>query len=568
MNVRRYVVKKLLDCFDYLKRYHSDLLDVVSIMLELFIFKKERPGILTDMIEKSSKRKTIKDEIQTILQNLIGTQLYVPISNSANVSKILKTLHSSSIELHDIEHFLHIISQKRTTNKLYYYSTPKEVNDLLALLLDLQDDDEVYNPCYGIGSIFLSLGNLNSNIHLYGEELDDRLSNIAKLIARFAKINTYKLYVNDILKQPMFKAGSILRQFNKVICNPPLYAHMGIEQLKGDERFSKIGILAKNYPELVFLTHALAHLKERGVFITRNQTLQKSFLEEKLRDKLVQKRMIEAVIELPKNIFPHQACDFSVLVISHNNTEILHINANNPHFYVKDGKYNQLRNIDEIAMLFNQKKVSRYSKITNITDVKTHDLRASYYLASKAKQANELSLGDLEAMIFRGQRVYGGDKDSDITYYDVGIADFAPCGFSTHFTHKKTKGNKQKIQKYRLKPYDILLSLRSIVPKVTILGEEVKECVAVANAGILILRLLDKDKAVGLYCYFFSNEGFNHLKSIYKQSGDGMIYMDELLTSTIPPHYLNEGKKRMRDIELLKYEFEVIEQKLQQLKQK
>lgn len=557
----------MLDCFDYLKRYHSDLLDVVNIMLELFIFKKENPMILADMVAKSSKRKIIKDDFHTILQNLIGAQLYVPISNNVNVAKILKTLQASSIELHDIEYFFHTISQKRTTNKLYYYSTPKEVNDLLTLLLDLQDNDEVYNPCYGIGSIFLSLGNLNPNIHLYGEELDDRLSNIAKLIARFTQIKDYKLYVNDILKRPIFKAGNILRQFNKVICNPPLYAHMGVEQLKGDERFSKIGVLAKNYPELVFLTHALAHLKERGVFIVRNQTLQKSFLEEKLRDKLVQERMIEAVIELPKNIFPHQACDFSVLVISHNNTEVLHVNANNPHFYIKDGKYNQLRNIDEIAMLFKQKKESEFSKITNIEDVKTHDLRASYYLASKATHAYELRLADIDVTIFRGQRVYGSNKDSEITYYDVGIADFAPCGFSTRFTHKKTIGNKQKIQRYQLEPYDILLSLRSIVPKVTILGEEIKDCIAVANAGILILRLADKNKAIGLYCYFFSNDGFHHLKSIYEQSGDGMLYINELLTSSIPPHYLYEGKKRMQDIESLKHEFEILEQKLQQLKQ-
>ncbi len=560
-------MKKLLDCFDYLKRYHSDLLDVVSIMLELFIFKKESSKLLEDMIAKSSKRKTIKEDFHTILQNLIGQELYVPISSSANISKILKTLTQSSIELHNITQFLHIISQKRTTNKLYYYSTPREVNDLLALLLDLQDNDEVYNPCYGIGSIFLSLGNLNPNIHLYGEELDERLSNIAKLIARFAQIKDYKLYVNDILKQPVFKAGSILRQFNKVICNPPLYAHMGVEQLKGDERFSKIGILAKNYPELVFLTHALAHLKQRGVFIVRNQTLQKSFLEEKLRDKLVKERMIEAVIELPKNIFPHQACDFSVLVISHNNKEILHINANNPHFYAKDGKYNQLKNIDEIAMLFKQKKESEFSKITNIKDVKTHDLRASYYLTSKMVYTNELRLADMGVTIFRGQRVHGGSKDSEITYYDVGIADFSVCGFSTQFSHKKTSGDKQKIQKYRLEPYDILLSLRSIVPKVTILGECIKDHIAVANAGILILRLADKNKAVGLYCYFFSNEGFTHLKRIYEQSGEGMAYINELLASSIPPHYLLEGKKRMQKIESLKHEFEALETKLQHLKQ-
>ena len=115
-------MKKLLDCFDYLKRYHSDLLDVVSIMLELFIFKRENARMLEDMIAKSSKRTTIKEDFHAILHNLIGEELYVPISSNANIFKILKTLLQSSTELHNITQFLHIISQKRTTNKLYYYS--------------------------------------------------------------------------------------------------------------------------------------------------------------------------------------------------------------------------------------------------------------------------------------------------------------------------------------------------------------------------------------------------------------------------------------------------------------
>ena len=560
-------MKKLLDCFDYLKRYHSDILDVVTIMLELFVFKKEKAECISQMIIKAHKRKPIKEEFQHAISNLIGNALYVPISNSVNILKVLKVLYSSSIELNDIEQFLHIISQKRTTNKLYYYSTPKEVNDLLTLLLELRDDDEIYNPCYGIGSIFLSIGNLNPYIKLYGEELDDRLSNIAKLIARFAKIREYHLFVNDILKQPVFKIGESLRQFDKVICNPPLYAHMGVEQLKEDERFSKIGILAKNYPELVFLTHALSHLKHKGVFIVRNQTLQKSFLEEKLREKLVKERMIEAVIELPKNIFPHQSYDFSILVISRNNKDILHINANHPYFYTKDGKYNQLINIHEIMDIFRSKQETRFSKITSIEEAKIHDLRASYYLSNFQQQNDLLRLGDMNIEVFRGQRVYGSNKDSNIEYYDVGIADFAPCGFSTQFENKKNSGDSHKIHRYRLKPYDILLSLRGIVPKITILGENVDSFIAVSNAGILILRLQDKNEAIGLYCHFFSQKGFEHLSEIYKKSGESMIYTDELLEIRIPPNYLKGSLTKMTKIEELRENFEILEARLERLKQ-
>ncbi|STQ85260.1 restriction endonuclease subunit M [Helicobacter muridarum] len=560
-------MKKLLDCFDYIKQYHSDILDVVNIMLELFVFHKEKQENISELIIKAHKRKPIKEEFEFELREQIGDELYIPISKTLNILKVLKVIYSSRIEISDIEQFLHIISQKRTTNKLYYYSTPKEVNELLIMLLELHNGECVYNPCYGIGSIFLSIGSKNPYITLYGEELDSKLSNIAKLIARFSGIKEYKLFVNDILRKPLFKDQDKLRVFDKVICNPPLYIHMGIEQLKEDERFSKTGMLAKNYPELAFLTHALSHLKHRGVFIVRNQTLQKSFLEEKLRERLVQDQMLEAVIELPKNIFPHQSHDFSILIISHNNKNIFHINANNPHFFIKDGKYNQLVRIQEISELFKNKRETQYSKLTSIEEIKINDLRASYYLSNSQRDVDSLRLGDIGIKVFRGQRVYGSNKDSNIEYYDIGIADFSPCGFSAHFQNKKTSGDTQKIYKYRLQPYDILLSLRGIMPKMTILGENVSNFIAVANAGILTLRLKSKNEAIGLYCYFFSIKGFEHLSEIYKKSGENIIYTNELLDIQIPSNYLAGSVAKMQKIEELKSDFEVLEAKLERLKQ-
>lgn len=560
-------MKKLLDCFDYIKQYHSDILDVVNIMLELFVFHKERYESISKLIIKAHKRKPIKDEFELALHEQIGNELYIPISKTLNTLKVLKVLYSSRIEISNVEQFLHIISQKRTTNKLYYYSTPKEVNELLTTLLELHDRECVYNPCYGIGSIFLSIGSKNSCIELYGEELDSKLSNIAKLIARFSGIKKYELFVNDILRKPIFKDKDKLRTFDKVICNPPLYIHMGIEQLKEDERFSKTGMLAKNYPELAFLTHGLSHLKNRGVFIVRNQILQKSFLEEKLRERLIQEQMLESVIELPKNIFPHQSHDFSILIISHNNKNIFHINANNPHFFIKDGKYNQLVRIQEIIELFRNKRETQYSKLTSIEEIKINDLRASYYLSSPQRNANSLRLVDIRTKIFRGQRVYGSNKDSSIEYYNIGIADFAPCGFSTHFQHKKTSGDTKKIYKYRLQPYDILLSLRGIMPKMTILGKNVSDFVAVANSGIIILRLKNKNEAIGLYCYFFSMNGFEHLSEIYKKSGENIIYTNELLNIQIPSNYLIDSDAKMQKIEELKEDFEALEARLEKLKQ-
>lgn len=561
----RKLMKKLLDCFEYLKRYHIDVLDTISIMLELFIFKINNPKILSELIKKDLKKDILYQNFIQITQEMIDPSFYVKPNPNINISKVLKIIDQALLNNEIIELFLHTITQKKTANKLYYYSTPLEVNQLLISLLDIKSNDEIYNPCYGIGSVFLRIANVNQNITLYGEELDEKLSSIAHLVAEVSKIKNLKLCVNDILKQPIFKNELGFEKFDKVICNPPLYAHMGIEYLKEDERFGKIGILVKNYPELVFLTHALAHLKKRGVFIVRNQTLQKSSLEEKLRERLCQDKMIEAIIELPKNIFPHQSYEFSILVISPNNENILHINANNRDFYHKDGKYNRLINIEKIANIFSQKKETPYSTLTPLHKIQIHDLRAQSYVNKPDFNITQNTLKSLNVEIFRGQRVYGSPKDSDISYYDVGIADFKPYGFTQTFLNQKLEGDKLKIKKYELKSYDILLSLRGVSPKITILGDNVP--LSVANAGIIIIRALSKQMAIGIYCYFFSQEGENALKKIYEKSGENTVSIENLYSLNIPYDYHKNSEKKF--VKILEYakKLEEIENKIQALKE-
>ena len=91
------------------------------------------------------------------------------------------------------------------------------------------------------------------------------------------------------------------------------------------------------------------------------------------------------------------------------------------------------------------------------------------------------------AQIIRGQRVYGSNKDEEIEYFEVGVSDFAPLGFSSYFENLRQKGNKEKIQKYALKPYDILIALRGNSPKLTILSPDIS-LPCIANVGVLILR--------------------------------------------------------------------------------
>lgn len=548
-------MQNLLKCFEYLKPYHIDMLDAIAVMMELFTLQSKTPESITTIL-KLDKPKASAMLLQK-LREIIEPELFIEPNPKINPRKILKLLASTPISHSIIEQFLHTITQKKTTNKLYFYSTPYEINQLLVGILDIQAGESIYNPCYGMGSVFLSLSHIAPHITLYGEELDPKLSLIARLIANLSKLDSSNLYVNDILASPIFMQGTGYKKFDKILCNPPLNAHLGTELLKDDERFSTAGNLIKTYPELVFLLHSLAHLGQKGVFIVRNQTLMKSSLEKRLRDKLCEDEMIEAIIELPKNIFPHQSYDFSLLVISSSNKQILHIDASSEHFYTKDGKYNRLINTQEILQLYRTKDKSPYSSLTPIASINPQDLRAhSYVKDSHAKvkatpvKSTAQSLETLGVEIFRGQRIYGTQKDEEIEFFDIGIADFAPCGYTESFQTKKQLGNKSKIHKYQVRSYDILLSLRGITPKLTILGDITHT--SVVNAGIIVLRAPSKAIAQGLYCYLFSQSGEQALAHLYKTSADGTISTENLAKLPIPSTYLRNTKDTLQKLNALR----------------
>ncbi|MBR3605490.1 MAG: N-6 DNA methylase, partial [Candidatus Gastranaerophilales bacterium] len=176
-------MQKMLIVFDYLKRYHSDIFDAIAILLEIITLKRYSSNHILDLLNKAEKRKPIKQDFDCIMADLFG-DLYTAPNSNINLIKILKAINEVEITDEKIEILINTITQKKTINKLYSYSTPMEINRLIIGILDIKDNDEIYNPCYGIGSLFLALSQTKKKFSIYGEELDSSLDKIAKLILK------------------------------------------------------------------------------------------------------------------------------------------------------------------------------------------------------------------------------------------------------------------------------------------------------------------------------------------------------------------------------------------------
>lgn len=531
-------MKKLLDCFDYIKRYHVDILESLYILLEFFILKKHNK--IQPLLQKTLRRKKVYEECIAYMQDLLN-HFIVP-NPHLNLAKILKILDEVELNGHTLDSFIDVITQKKTQNKLYFYAMPLEVQTLILSILDIKANESLYHPCYGLGSLFLQV---HSNVAIYGEELEDRFSQIAKLVCELVDLPSDNLLTNDILKYSSFKNKQGFVKFDAMICNPPLHSHMGVHYIKEDERFG--GVLSKSYPELIFLSHALVHFGGRGAFILRSQIFKNSALESKLHSFL--EGRLHCIIQLPKNIFPYQNHDFSLVILKDGSEEILHINAEE--FYIKEGRYNRLDHLDEILNLYQKRVEGKYSK-----KVESIDEIFSYPAPREECQ----SIGDI-AQFIRGQRVYGSNKDEEIEYYEIGVSDFSPLGFSSHFENIRQKGNVEKIKKYALKPYDILIALRGNSPKITILSPQLPfPCIA--NVGVLVLRANQENEALGLYGYLFSNQGERALRELC----DGMLDIFKLTQIPLPKD-LSHYASCMKRIEELAGKLKGVQNEIMQLRE-
>ncbi len=126
------------------------------------------------------------------------------------------------------------------------------------------------------------------------------------------------------------------------------------------------------------------------------------------------------------------------------------------------------------------------------------------------------------------------DKEM-IGCYDLGIKDFEAYGVSNSFNDYALKPNLERLYELRVQPYDVLLSMRGVTPKVAIIGKSAAQKIVLPNAGILVLRVKNSVVAKALYFYFLTSAGCLALSKIYQ------IIMSELVKKKLKKCFCQVG---------------------------
>lgn len=220
------------------------------------------------------------------------------------------------------------------------YYTPQEVSELLARItvVGKKQVNKVYDPAVGSGSLLLKfdkvLGKNNVRQGFYGQEINLTTYNLARINMFLHDVNyaDFKLAHGDTLLDPAHWDDE---PFEAIVSNPPYSIKWEGDAnplLINDERFAPAGVLApKSKADLAFTMHMLSWLAVNGTaaIVEFPGVLYRGGAEKKIRQYLVDNNYIDAVIQLPPDLFFGTTIATCILVLkkSKKTSDVLFIDA-------------------------------------------------------------------------------------------------------------------------------------------------------------------------------------------------------------------------------------------------
>lgn len=360
------------------------------------------------------------------------------------------------------------------------------------------------------------------------------------------------IYVGDSLERPGFLDGGRLTQFDLSLAFPPLGGRYNSTLVEHDrfERFPE----QTNSIAVLAVRHMLARTLRRVVVAVPNGLFFSPGAERSLREDLLAKRQIEAVIALPPALLAGTALPFSLLVLRIDQPceRIVFVDGCHETLFSKDGKGRAtLSGWERIAESVIDQIDSPTSKVVLAGDVLANDaqLQVARYCKTSDTEAVETllstfpnrSLGELVSFV---RPIPLSQSDGAVSVLEIGPADFPEYGYAVNPGReiKVSELAVAKGAKQFLRPLDIAIAIKGSVGRVAIFPVEMPEAGDarwVVGQSCLVLRVHDVgiiDHRV-LFCFLKSQIGQIQLRQIVSGAAVPLIQLRELEKIRIPvPH--------------------------------
>ncbi|MTI71436.1 MAG: type I restriction-modification system subunit M [Firmicutes bacterium] len=270
------------------------------------------------------------------------------------------------------------------------FYTPEEVKEVMVRVLKPEETESIYDPTVGSAGFLINSinyvkeqGGNYKNLQLYGQEINLSTWAIAKLNMLLHNAKGATIWKGDTIRDPKNREGSTLMTYDKVIANPPFSLKNWGKDIAQSNQYNRFnyGVPPKSYGDFAFVMHMVASMNSKGKMATvvPHGVLFRGGAEGKIRKKMLQDDLFEAVIGLPSNLFYGTGIPAAVIVLNKNKPEakkdkVLFIEASKG--YEKDGNKNRLtdENIEKIVDAYDKyKEIDKYANVIDLDEIKEND---------------------------------------------------------------------------------------------------------------------------------------------------------------------------------------------------
>jgi len=240
------------------------------------------------------------------------------------------------------------------------YYTPHAVSKIMASILVDKPVKNVtcYDPSAGSGTLLMNLAHAigEDRCTIFSQDISQKSSGMLRLnlILNNLVHSIQNIIQGNTMLTPYHKMGDKLMTFDYVVSNPPFKLDFSdfrndLDTKQNNERFfagiPKIKAKDKDKMEiyLLFIQHIIFSLSKKGkaaIVVPTGFITAQTGIEKKIREKLVEEKMLRGVVSMPSNIFATTGTNVSVLFIDKTNSkgDIVLMDASKLGTTVKEGK--------------------------------------------------------------------------------------------------------------------------------------------------------------------------------------------------------------------------------------